>query len=172
MPHDPPEPPSPSSTLKDGRPQIDFERYLPFGLTAIANKIARSASRTYLRRFGVGINEWRILSNLRAWPGATANMICQRSGLDKAAVSRSLKLLDDAGMVRADSDPGDPRGRSMKLTDKGDELHDRLIAVALQRETRLLTGFTPAERAQLLSFVARLHANVPLLRDDEDGTDA
>lgn len=166
MPYDFLNPPSPSSKIKDGRRQIDFDFYLPFGLTAISNKIARSASRTYLRLFGVGINEWRILSNLRAWPGTTANMICQRSGLDKAAVSRSLKLLEDAGMVCTDNGgPGEVRGRNLRLTDKGDELHDRLIEVALAREAKLLSGFTQEERAQLLSFIGRLHENVPLVQE-------
>lgn len=168
MPDDSPNPRTPSARIKDGRPQIDFDWYLPFGLTAISNKIARSASRTYLRRFGVGINEWRILSNLRVLSGATANIVCQRSGLDKAAVSRSLKLLEDAGMVETDKEGGDARGRSMRLTEKGDELHDRLIVVALEREARLLTGFSDQERALLLSFIARLHANVPLVQG-EDG---
>lgn len=168
MPYDRLKPPAPSSRIKDGRLQIDFDNFLPFSLTAIANRIARSASRTYLRRFGVGINEWRTIANLRAWPGITANLICQRSGLDKAAVSRSLKLLEDAGMVCPSEESGDMRGRSMKLTEKGDELHDKLILVALERETRLLTGFTPLERAQLLSFVARLDENMPLVQDEEN----
>ena len=168
MPYDRLKPPAPSSRIKDGRLQIDFDNFLPFSLTAIANRIARSASRTYLRRFGIGINEWRTMANLRAWPGITANMICHRSGLDKAAVSRSLKLLEDAGMVCSSVDSGDVRGRSMKLTEKGDELHDRVILVALERETRLLTGFTPLERAQLLSFVTRLDENMPLVQDEEN----
>jgi DNA-binding MarR family transcriptional regulator len=167
MPYDRLKPPAPSFRIENGRPRIDFDHYLPFSLTAIANRIARSASRTYLRRFGVGINEWRIISNLRAWPGITANMICQRSGLDKAAVSRSLKLLEDAGMVRGCEDGSDTRGRGMKLTQKGDDLHDRLISVALEREGRLLTGFSETERAMLLGFVARLHENVRLVQEED-----
>lgn len=169
MPFDRLKPPKASSTIKDGRPQIDFDHYLPFSLTAIANRIARSASRSYLRRFGVGINEWRILSNLRVWPGITANLICQRSGLDKAAVSRSLKLLEDAGMVSASDEGGDMRRRRLKLTDKGNDLHDRLIAVALEREARLLTGFSEMERAMLLGFVARLHENAKLVQEEDGG---
>jgi DNA-binding MarR family transcriptional regulator len=168
MPYDRLKPPAPSSKIKDGRLQIDFDNFLPFSLTAVANRIARSASRSYLRRFGIGINEWRTIANLRAWPGITANLICQRSGLDKAAVSRSLKLLEDAGVVCSSGDLVDMRGRSMKLTEKGDDLHDRLILVALERETRLLAGFTPLERAQLLSFVERLDENMPLVQDEEN----
>jgi DNA-binding MarR family transcriptional regulator len=161
MPYDKPLGTLTSFRIREGRPQIDFDHYLPFGLTALANKIARSASRIYLDRFGIGINEWRIL-------GTTANAICQRSALDKAAVSRSLKLLEDSGMVEA-SEGGDGRGRGLRLTQKGDGLHDQLMDVALEREAKLLSGFSDAERRLLLSLVERLHANLPLLQSSEGG---
>jgi DNA-binding MarR family transcriptional regulator len=143
--------------------RLDFAYYVPFGLTAISNKIARSASRTYLKLYGVGINEWRIVANLRVRPGITANLICQTSGLDKAAVSRSLRLLENHGYIVADKDDPDTRGRSLRLTPQGDELHDHLIGVALAREEELLHGFTEGERRQLLSFITRMHANVNLV---------
>lgn len=159
---------TPPAPLPDVPPRLDLDRYLPFGLTAIANKIARSASRVYLRRFGVGINEWRILANLRINPGITANLICQSSGLDKAAVSRSLKLLEDGGMIETSGEPTDVRGRSLRLTPRGDVLHDRLIVVALRREALLLDGFDEEERRLLLSFIARLHGNVVLVNEDAE----
>jgi len=159
-----------SPAAPDRSLRLDFERYVPFGLTAIANKIARSASRVYLRRFGVGINEWRILANLRVYPGVTANQICQTSGLDKAAVSRSLRLLEDGGMIETSGEGSDARGRALCLTDRGDELHNGLIDVALKREALLLDGFDESERRQLLSFIARIHANVVLVNDDADAT--
>ena len=158
-------PPTPTT-----QPRLDLDRYLPFGLTAIANKIARSASRVYLRRFGVGINEWRILANLRINPGVTANLICQTSGLDKAAVSRSLRLLEDGGMIETSGEPTDVRGRSLRLTARGDALHDGLIGLALRREALLLDGFDEAERKLLLSFIARLHANVALVNEGTEAT--
>ena len=152
-----PKAPAPADAAADP-PQLDLDRYVPFGLTAIANKIARGASRVYLRRFGVGINEWRILANLRITPGVTANLICQSSGLDKAAVSRSLRLLEDGGMIETCGESADVRGRALRLTARGDVLHDGLISVALKREALLLDGFDETERRQLLSFIARLHA--------------
>ena len=160
--------PPPAGATSASAPRLELDRYLPFGLTAIANKIARSASRDYLRRFGVGINEWRILANLRISPGVTANLICQNSGLDKAAVSRSLRLLEDGGMIETWGETADVRGRALCLTAKGDTLHDGLIAIALRREARLLDGFDEGERKQLLSFIARLHANVALVNDFVD----
>ncbi|HWW63997.1 MAG TPA: MarR family winged helix-turn-helix transcriptional regulator [Sphingomonadaceae bacterium] len=156
--------PAEETRANAAKPRLDFAYYVPFGLTAISNKIARSASRVYLKLYGVGINEWRIVANLRVRPGITANLICQTSGLDKAAVSRSLRLLEDHGYIEADKTTnGDARGRNLRLTAKGDKLHDELIGVALAREEELLHGFTEAERRQLLSFITRMHANVNLV---------
>lgn len=167
MPFDRPPGPLTSLRIRNGRPEIDFDKYLPFELTTLANKIARSASRVYLKRFGVGINEWRILANLRGNPGIAASAICQRSALDKAAVSRSLKLLEDAGMVEEHGNGADGRGRGLRLTEKGDRLHDQLLEVALDREAKLLSGVSDPERRLLLSLVERLHANLPLLQLSE-----
>ena len=43
---------------------LDLETYVPYFLTAISNTWSRSASRLYLERFGVGVTEWRVLSQL------------------------------------------------------------------------------------------------------------
>lgn len=137
--------------------RIDFDSYIPFGLTAIANKVSRGASRTYRQLFGIGINEWRILANLKVNPGTTANRICAHSGLDKAAVSRSLRDMEQAGLIRVDPAR---RARQLHLTPAGDALHARVIKVALAREAALLAGFDAAERRQLRALINRLHANV------------
>jgi len=139
--------------------QLDLDRYIPFGLTAIANKASRGASRIYLDLFGIGINEWRILANLKIRPGMSANTICAESGLDKAAVSRSLRSLEEAGRVTAD-DGSEARGRQLRLTASGEALHDQVIRVALHRENLLLDGFTKQERRQLYAFIRRLRVNV------------
>jgi DNA-binding MarR family transcriptional regulator len=146
-------------------PKLDFDAFVPFTLIAIANRIARNASRAYLAQFDIGLNEWRILAHLRVHPGITANHICDVSELDKAAVSRSLRQLDLRKLVAISRRPGDPRGRALRLTAAGDTLHDRMIRVALARETMLLAGFSAEEQAQLRDFLSRLRTNARLLRD-------
>lgn len=153
-------------------PRLDFDAFVPFALIAVANRLARGASRVYLERFGIGLNEWRVLAHLRVRPGTTANQICDASELDKAAVSRSLRQLDLRKLVAIGRSPGDPRGRALRLTGAGEALHDRVARVALAREAALLAGFDPIEQAQLRGFLARLKANARLLRDGgkpEDG---
>ena len=41
------------------------------------------------------------------------------------------------------------------------ELHDQLMAIALEREQLLLTGFSGEEKENLLGFLRRMHENLP-----------
>ncbi|MFN3672031.1 MAG: MarR family winged helix-turn-helix transcriptional regulator [Bosea sp. (in: a-proteobacteria)] len=149
------------------RDVLDLGGYVPYFLTAISNTWSRSSSRLYLARFGVGVTEWRVISQLAIEPGIAAQRICEVIELDKGAVSRSVAALVKAGHVRERPDPRDARRQLLELTEGGYGLHDRLIALATEREALLLADFSAEERAQFTLFLRRLHAKLPALRDFE-----
>jgi DNA-binding MarR family transcriptional regulator len=140
---------------------LDLDRYVPGLITFLANKLSRSASAIYRRNFQVGINEWRVMSQLALEPWISASRICGVIGIDKSVVSRSLALLEGRGLVQGQDAKGTPRRRLMALTGSGRALHDRMIAVALERERRLLACLTPAEQASLVNMLDRLHRRIP-----------
>jgi DNA-binding MarR family transcriptional regulator len=140
--------------------QLDLDCYVPFFLSSIGNKLSRGASRIYLARFGVGVNEWRLLANLKVCGAASAGAICEASGINKAAASRAAGRLQELGLVHAVGDPSDGRSRTLSLTKAGVELHDRIIVVALKRERALLNGLSDTERHQLIELLRKLYANV------------
>ena len=90
-------------------------------------------------------------------------------GLDKGAVSRSVASLVAGGHVAEGRDPGDARRQRLSLTVSGHELHNRIFALAMARQELMLADFTPEERAVLLSFLRRLQARLPRLRDPAAG---
>jgi len=143
--------------------QLDLDRYVPFFLSSIGNKLSRGASRLYLGKFGVGVNEWRLLANLKVRGTASAGAICEASGIDKAAASRAVGRLQELDLVRAVGDPNDGRSRRLSMTKAGEALHDQIITVALERERALLSGLTASERDDLIELLRRLYANVELL---------
>lgn len=147
---------------EDGGLTIDAANYVPHHLSIVNNGLSWGASRIYLRMFGVGINEWRVLSALTNEPGITASRIVEMVALNKSVVSRSARALEQTGHVR--SDAGDGR-RLLYLTPLGVELHDRIIAVAIQREQALLAGFSDADKDALCDLLQRMRAN--LRRVDE-----
>jgi DNA-binding MarR family transcriptional regulator len=140
--------------------RLDLAHYVPALLTFLANKLTRSGSALYRARFGVGITEWRILSLLALEPGITANRICQVIGFDKGPVSRSVAFLQESGFVTVETDAADARRHRIALTADGLALHDRIIAVALERERRLLAPLSPEERRVLIGLLNRLHDNL------------
>lgn len=150
-------------------PRLDLDVYVPYFLTAVGNALSRGASRIYLREFGVGIGEWRIMSLLAIEPGIMANRICQVISLDKAAASRSLREMERLALVDG-AQTSDPRRRTYSLTPEGLAMHDRIIKVALQREKRLLDGIPPEDLRILLQCLRQMQANMPMVnRDDSPG---
>ncbi|MCK8787713.1 MarR family winged helix-turn-helix transcriptional regulator [Roseomonas sp. NAR14] len=143
-----------------GSSVLDLDTYLPARLMILSNKLSRGASNLYRQHFGVGINEWRVLSYLAGESWIAASRICQMVGLDKAAVSRSLSFLDQRGLVDSRTPGGDARRRLYSLTASGRLLHDRAMVVALERERRLVSCLTLEEQATLLALLNRLHGNL------------
>ena len=138
------------------RQTLDRNKYVPAYLIGLANRYSRGASKLYLKLFGVGIIEWRMLSVLSIEGKLSANAICERIDLDKAAASRSVKVLLDNGLVTTEVDPQDSRKHLLDLTPAGEALHDRILAVALKRQDRLLRELSREEVKTLLSLLKRL----------------
>jgi DNA-binding MarR family transcriptional regulator len=136
---------------------IDRETYTPAYLSLVANALSRGGSLLYMHRFGVGVNDWRVLSALGNHPGATAAEVCTVLGLDKSVVSRSVAGLVDRALVAIERVPGQ---RRLYLTRQGAEVHDQLLPMALERERQLLAGFSAGEVAVLRDFLRRMNDNV------------
>ncbi len=133
---------------------LDLRRFTPAVITFLAQRIVATASAEYRPQFGVGVTDWRILAQLAAEPWLAPVRIAESTGLDKAAVSRSLRDLRDAGFVEADD--GGRRRSVFALTPSGVALHDRLAEAARLREQRLLDGFSDEEREKLADMLERM----------------
>lgn len=149
----------------DGGPLVDLDRYVPALITFIANKLSRSATALYQRRFHVNVTEWRILVLLAIEPGIPASRICHVIGFDKGPVSRTLGLMQQRGLVIIKADPKDARTHAISLTPKGRAIHDEIIVIALERERRLLACLQKEEREVLIDLLGRVHGNLAALTE-------
>lgn len=163
-------PAAPSLLERDGRLILDLDRYVPFLLSAIGNKWSSSSSSAYLRKFGVGVTEWRLMAMLAIEPGVNAYRACQVIGLDKAATSRALKSLEARGLVRSWTDTPGSQRKNLELTEAGWAIHERIIRIARKREALLLSDLSPEEVATLAGYLRRILTQVPdLLAIDLSG---
>ena len=98
---------------------LNLDHYVPAYLTYLAGKISSSASATYRPRFGVGITDWRIMALLASEPWISAGRLCDVIGLDKAAVSRSVRGMKLIGIVDFQWADEDQHRQLIALTRKG-----------------------------------------------------
>ena len=150
---------------------LDLERYVPAFVTFIANKLSRSATAFYQKRFGVNVSEWRIMSLLAIEPGITASRICYVIGFDKGPVSRTLALMQKRGLIAIKTDPRDGRSHSIALTPRGRQVHDEVIVAALERERQLLACLRKDEREVLIDLLRRVHSNLDAVTDQGEPAD-
>ncbi len=139
---------------------LDLDNYVPAYLTYLAGKISNSASAAYRPKFGVGITDWRIMALLATEPWISAGRVCDVIGLDKAAVSRSVREMKKGGIVDMHWVDDDQYRQLIALTHKGLILHDRIVKLSLEREQQLLKSFSAAERKMLINFLSRMHEHV------------
>jgi DNA-binding MarR family transcriptional regulator len=135
---------------------LEMNAFEPAMIMALAQKISSSASALYRPRFGVGMTEWRILALLAAEPWIAPVRIAEATGLDKAAVSRSLRELQHKGLAETRESGALRRRRPFALTRQGLAVHDELVEIARERQSRLLRAFSNDERVALAEYLGRL----------------
>lgn len=154
----------------NGRAVINIDGYVPFFLAAVNNPLSSGASLLYRRDFGVGIVEWRIISMLAIEDRIPASRIVDVVHLDKSATSRGLRDLEDKGIVESKASGTDMRRRVWWLSKGGYALHDRILAMALQREAQLLAGVDAADLEIALRVLRRMNENVRDLTGRDSAT--
>jgi len=139
---------------------IDLSGYLPAFLNRISNRWSYTSSEFYRKRFKIGMSEWRLMVLLASEPWSQATRVDEVIGMDKSAVSRTLRSLERRGLATTRRNHVDSRRHEMALTREGLRLHDEIARVARARADHLLDGFSDEERDRLFSFMARLERNL------------
>lgn len=137
---------------------LNLEVYVPYYINMISNKLTRGSSRLYIRKFDIGVIEWRILGFLVMKNGGSANEICQMLAIDKAAASRAVQQLQAKDLVAVN--PIDRRQNVLSITAKGKKLHDKILPIALKREGILLSKLSTTEKETLIKLLRKLRESI------------
>ena len=141
---------------------IDFGRYVPTVLSRVVTRLRANANAFFQSTYGLSLLEWRVISALGAEGSMTAYAIWTEGGLDKAAVSRTLKSLKARGLVTiADgTTPGSRRRTAVSLTSAGRRLHAATLTTVIARHARLVDGIDPADLDAMLRTLAKIEAGI------------
>jgi DNA-binding MarR family transcriptional regulator len=147
---------APADRPAPGHAELDLERFLPYRLSVLSNRVSDAIARVYSQRFALGVTEWRVMAVLGRYPDLSANQVAQRTAMDKVAVSRAVAGLIDAGRLQRDTHGDDRRRSVLRLSADGYRIHDEVAPLALAFEQRLLDGLDAAERRLLFGLLDRL----------------
>ena len=136
--------------------ELDLDRFLPYRLSVLSNRISQAIARLYQARFGFGITEWRVIAVLGRYPALSANAVAERTAMDKVAVSRAVAHLLERGLLLREMHGDDRRRSVLTLSEAGYQIYDEIVPLALGRERKLLATLDANEREQFERILEKL----------------
>ena len=108
------------------------------------------------RDFDVGRDEFNVMSCLSSYGPMAAKTICEVTGRPKNSISRAVTRLSERKMIRRKINPLDRRESSLMLNESGRKLYERVVPVAIERQSTMLSGLSSSERALLDQVLNKL----------------
>jgi DNA-binding MarR family transcriptional regulator len=136
---------------------------LILGRIARINQLADSALRVPFAQAHLANGDFDVLAALRraGAPYSSRPVELSRSLMvTTGGITKRLDRLERQGLVVRDDALDDGRGKTVRLTDTGVALVDRLIGVHLANEKTLLGSLTPDQQDALQSLLCRLAASL------------
>lgn len=123
-------------------------------------KIHRQRLGAALEELGLHVGQELVLIELAASGELGQSELVDRLGVEPPTVTKTLRKLEDSGLVERFEDPDDARAQRVDLTPEGDERIDDIEAIWNDVETTMLNGLTDEERLLLRRLLRHLHGNL------------
>ena len=141
------------------RPDLDLE---PLGVIARLGRAARYVDHgheEFFSQYELTRGDWDVLAGLRrVGPPFRLSPTDLYRGLMRASgtITHRLQRLEKTGLIERVADPVDGRRMLVQLTKAGVKLVDKLAALHLENERRMLEGLSEREREQLERLLEKL----------------
>ncbi len=113
-----------------------------------------------LRPHGVDYARWRILAVLHQHSGATMGRLADLTSVDRTTLTRTLGLMEAAGLVARIERKSDRRSLAISLTAKGRRTFARILPLTLAETDKALSGFSSQEIATLRDELGKMADNL------------
>jgi DNA-binding MarR family transcriptional regulator len=140
--------------------------FLPYQLSVASNAVSSLIAERYRKRFALKIPEWRVMAVLGDAGSMTQRDLTAATVMDKVAVNRAVKVLEERGLVGRVPNPGDGRSHLLELTGEGRAIHAEVMPLAQAIERELLEGLAEGEEALLRRLLAGLRGRADQLAEE------
>lgn len=137
-------------------PTARLADFLPYLLSVTSNAVSDRIADEYRARFGLKIPEWRVMAVLGDAGAQTQRDLVGATLMDKVAVNRACKVLEERGLITRSPNARDGRSHHLELTPAGREMHSQIMPIAVQMEGRLFAALDRSERDRFKDLLARI----------------
>jgi DNA-binding MarR family transcriptional regulator len=126
----------------------------------LTHRLIQRELRSRIAPYGVQLGMWYLLRVLWEEDGLTQRQLSQRIGIMEPTTLHTIVAMERAGFVSRIRNLADRRKMNVFLTQKGRELEDVLIPVAMAVVNDAVRGFTDEQIAQFLDFLRTIQRNL------------
>ena len=142
---------------------LTLERFLPYRLSILSNKVSGIIAETYKDKFALSITEWRIMAVLGEHPGISADEISAKTQLEKSILSRAISKLLKRNLIERAMAADDRRRSEIKLSETGLTVYREIVPLSYDYEQKLASCLSAHEQALFSELIDRLYSHADSL---------
>lgn len=140
--------------------------FLPYLMSITSNAVSSHIADEYRARFGLRVPEWRVITVLGHVGPLTQRDLVSATLMDKVAVNRACKMLEERDIVARSPNDRDGRSHHLELTDAGRAVHAEVMPLTFESFERIFADITADERETLKVLLNRIRDGVRKLDGD------
>lgn len=107
---------------------------------------------------GLTPGQFGAMAIIAANPGLKQIELGGALGVDRSTIVAAVDKLEKRGLVERRAVPHDRRAHALTLTAEGQRVYRKALGLVERHETKIASGLTAAERAQLLALLNKVKA--------------
>ncbi len=131
-------------------------QFLSFRIARLHLALNAQATALLAREGEIGLGQWRVISMIGSGAASTTKEVSAKTAMDPAFISRTIRSLEDSGLVTAKRSQHDRRQVTLELTPAGADLYSQILPKMQARQERLLGALQPKERDIIFRIIDKL----------------
>jgi len=140
---------------------------MPYRLAVTSNEVSGHIAGAYGKKFGLKIPEWRVMNVLGDVGALTQRDLVRLIVMDKVAVNRACKVLEDRGLISRTPNASDGRSHHLELTPAGRAMFDEIWPHSQAIGKQIFACLSEAETEKLKKILGKLLDSVRRLESEK-----
>ena len=109
-----------------------------------------------MKEYGIGYSSYNFLFYLSAYPGSSQKEMCENMAVDEALAVRTMKKLQEQGLIERKKSEEDARSYAIYLTEKGEAVIPKLRKALAGWWSQILSVLTEDEQQAMIHGVEKM----------------